>query len=272
MEYISYSQYTSYQNCPRNWYLGKVRNAESKQTWYIPIGSAVHEAIQNYLMHPDKPNDVEWIFYQWVEKQMKIEPDTSKWMHGGSREEPIIEELALKRAQDCFDNALVFLEDFEAWEIEYDVSGSLPGLSIPVKGFVDIIGEHKKYGPGIVDWKTGAQKPKDNFQLETYKALLDHNIYETPGGVSGRDLNKGLWAMLSPNASKARPVDLSNVSPKDVGAKYQTVVDQMEKKLYQTKHGYNCRFCFNQENCLLEAGPTKRARYYDRSEEDGFPY
>lgn len=267
MEYISYSQYSSYTRCPRSWYLSKVRKAEEKQTWYIPIGSAVHTAVEHYLKGED--HDLTEIFYELISRQMSIEPDTSKWLFGGAAENPIVEDKALDRANECYYNALTFLEDVEVHEIEYDASGTLPGLDIPIKGYIDIIGEHKKYGEVIIDWKTGSQKPKDNFQLETYKALLMQTKYscEPPGSY-----NKGLWAMLSPNASKARPVDLSLVSPKDVGAKYQAVYEQMERKLYKTNAGYNCRFCFNQENCKLEAGPTARAKFYDRAEEDGYPF
>lgn len=262
MDHISYSQYSTYVRCPRSWYLSKVRKAEEKQTWYIPIGSAVHTAVEMHLK--DEGFDADQIFYDLVSRQMKIEPDTSKWLHGGSPEEPVVEELALKRVQDCVENAILFLEDVEVYEIEYDASGTLPGLDIPIKAYIDILGEHKKYGSVIIDWKTGSQKPKDNFQLETYKSLI--HVGGSP------HYNTGLWGMLSPNASKARPVDLSLVSPKDVGAKYQAVYEQMERKLYKTNAGYNCRFCFNQENCLLEAGPTARAKYYDRAEEDGYPF
>jgi CRISPR/Cas system-associated exonuclease Cas4 (RecB family) len=237
-----------------------VRKAEEKQTWYIPIGSAVHTAVEMHLK--DERFDADQIFYDLVSRQMKIEPDTSKWLHGGSLEEPVVEELALKRVQDCVENAILFLEDVQVFEVEYDASGTLPGLDIPIKAYVDIIGEHKKHGPVIIDWKTGRQKPKDDFQLETYYALLDDEDHEFTG----------LWGMLSPLASKARPVDLSHVSPKDVGAKYQAVYEQMQRKLYKTNAGYNCRFCFNQENCKLEAGPTPRAKFYDRAEEDGYPF
>lgn len=267
MEYISYSQYNSYTRCPRSWYLSKIRNAEEKQTWYIPIGSAVHTAVEKHLKGEDY--NVTEIFYGLVSDQMKIEPDTSKWLAGGSQEAPVVEDVALKRALDCYENALVFLEDVDVYEIEYDASGTLPGLDIPIKAYVDILGEHKKHGLAIIDWKTGSQKPKDNFQLETYRALVMQGKY---GDDYGHGFHTGLWGMLSPNASKARPVDLSDVSPKDVGAKYQAVYEQMKDKIYKTNAGYNCRFCFNQDNCLLEAGPTQRAKYYDRSEEDGFPF
>lgn len=262
MEHISYSQYNSYVRCPRSWYLSKIRKAEEKQTWYIPIGAAVHTAVEKHLK--GESHDLEGIFYGLIEKQMLIEPDTSTWLHGGSELDPVIEDKALQRAKDCFDKALAFLDDIDVWEVEYDATGPLPGLDVPIKAYVDVIGEHKKHGPGIVDWKTGRQKPKDNFQLETYKALLEYNLVG--------EYNVGLWGMLSPDASKARPVDLSNVSPKDVGAKYQVVYEEMQRKLYQTNHGYNCRFCFNQDNCVLNTGPTPRAVYYDQASKDGFPF
>ncbi len=266
MEYISYSQYNSYTRCPRSWYLSKVRRAEEKQTWYIPIGSAVHTAVEQHLEGHD-PN-LEGIFYELISRQMSIEPDTSKWLFGGAAENPIVEDKALQRVKDCYQNALDYLEDVEVLEVEFDATSSLPGLDVPVKGFIDILGRHKKHGLVILDWKTGSQKPKDNFQLETYKALImQHEIGKEP-----YSFDVGLWGMIAPGTSKARPVDLSLVSPKDVGAKYQAVYEQMSKKIYKTNAGYNCRFCFNQENCLLEAGPTPRAKYYDRADEDGFPF
>lgn len=266
MEHISYSQFTSYTQCPRNWYLGRVRKAEPKMTWYLPIGTAVHTAVEKLLKN--EFYDLDQIFYDLIDQQMSIEPDLSKWLAGGAAADPIVEDKALLQVQDCFANAVEFLQDVEVHEIEYDASGTLPGLDIPIKAYIDILGEHKKHGPVIIDWKTGKQKPKDNFQLETYKALIMQTIDTEPPG----QFNTGLWAMLHPDAAKARPVDLSHVSPKDVGAKYQAVYEKMERKLYQTNHGFNCRFCFNQDNCILQAGPTDRAVYYDKASEDGLPF
>lgn len=263
MEHISYSQYNSYTKCPRAWYLNKVKHAEEKQTWYLPIGTAVHKMIEAWLDPMPEPfPSAEAFFYPLISAQMEIEPDTSKWMAGGSKAEPVVEERALKRVEECFEKALTFLEDIDVWEVEYDATGYLPGLEVPVKAYVDITGEHKEHGPVILDWKTGSSKPSDNFQLETYKALLPPLIPF-----------KGLWAMLNPKASKAKPVDLSAVDPAEVGAKYQAVYEQMRARLYPTKHNkFKCGFCFQQDNCLLNAGPTERAKYYDRAYEDGLPY
>lgn len=267
LEHISYSQYNTYVNCPRSWYLGKVAQAEEVQTWYLPIGTAVHTMIENYLGGLDFFS-AEEVFYPLIEEQMRIEPDLSKWLAGGPATEPVVNDKALQKVKDCYEQALIFLDDWDVWEIEYDASGMLPNLEVPLKAFVDVIGEHKKHGPGIVDWKSGASKPKTIFQLETYSALLKG----APSLHLERASLKGYWAMLDPKASKARSVDLSHVDPAEVGAKYQKVYEKMKAKHYATNAGFMCKFCFHNPNCALIAGPTPRALYYDKAEEDGLPY
>lgn len=264
MDHISYSQYRQYTQCPRSWYLGRLREAEPVQTWYLPVGSAVHSKIEAHLKgEPDRP--MESYFYPLIEAQMEIEPDLSKWLAGGPQDRPEVEEIALQKAVGCYEKALKELEDIEVWEVEYDASGSLPGLSVPVKAFVDIIGEHKTKGPVIWDWKTGSTKP-GNFQMETYQALI----------MTGSDYPPAKWGryiMLSPAyTSETRYVDLSEVDPEEVGRKYQAVYDRMQGKHYEAKAGSNCKFCFMQENCLVNKGITPRSTYYDKSEEEGYPF
>lgn len=276
--HISYSQYNTYVKCPRSWYLGKLKQGEEKQTWYIPIGTAVHSMIDDWLnpeVHFSGRDSVpaEKYFYPLIEKQMEIEPDTSKWLAGGPEAAPIVEEKALQRVSECFSKALEELEAIDVWEVEYDASGRLPGLEVPVKAFVDIIGEHKTKGPVIWDWKTGSTKP-DNFQLQTYAALLMtgesgyYDINQRKDGLSW----SGRYVMLAPGSSNTRYVDLSGVKPEEIGKKYQAVYAKMQEKIYKAQAGFNCRFCFQQENCLVNKGMTPRATYYDKSSEDGYPF
>ena len=266
ISHLSYSQYNTYTKCPRSWYLSKVRQAEEVQTWYIPIGSAVHDMVEDYLDTTSQTMpSAEAYFYPLINMQMEIEPDLSKWLAGGPEAAPITHEKALQKVTECFEKAVQELEAIDVWEVEYDASGRLPGLEVPIKAFVDIIGEHKTKGPVILDWKTGSTKP-DNFQLETYAALLKQdagwNLYDF----------KGRYVMLAPGAPNTRYVDLSKVDPEEVGKKYQAVYDQMKAKVYKAQAGFNCRFCFQAPNCLVNKGMTQRAMYYDRSEEDGYPF
>lgn len=274
LDYISLSQYKSY-SCPRNWYLSKLRNAESRQTWYIPVGSAVHEWVELHLQgDPLRQSDREAIFYRLIREQMEIEPDTSKWLAGGPKDAPVIEERALQLAEDCYEKALEELDQVDVWEVEYDATGRLPSLEVPVVAYIDIIGEHRKKGPVIYDWKTGSTKP-DNFQLETYAALLkipglagnDHPFTE-----HGSLQFNGRYVMLAPGKPNTRFVDLSKVDPAEVGKKYQKVYTAMKNKIYAAKPGFGCKFCFNQDSCLVNAGMTQQAIYYDHSEEDGSPF
>lgn len=272
MEHISFSQWKTYSSCPRQWYLARLKGGQERQSWYIPIGSSVHDLIELHLQGDSLlPSTVDDAFYHYIRKQMLIEPDTSKWLAGGPKDAPIVEEKALARVRECLSKALEELEAITVWEVEYDATGRLPGLSVPVKAFIDIVGEHKKKGPVIWDWKTGSTKP-DNFQLITYQALLKHNDSE----FSGRDwrggVKHGRYVMLAPGASATRYVDLSEVDPAEVCAKYQAVVERIEGKHYEAKAGFDCRFCFQADNCLVNSGMTKRAVYYDKSEEDGYPF
>lgn len=269
LDYISYSQYKSY-SCPRNWYLSKIREAEAKQTWYIPVGSVVHDGIEARLK--GEPFDLTRRFYDLIEKQMAIEPDTSKWLAGGPKDNPVVEGLALQLARDCLDKAGEELEQIDVWEVEYDASGNLPNLEVPVVAYIDILGEHKKKGLVIFDWKTGSTKP-DNFQLETYQALLLESKKFGWDLTNERQLPvHGRYVMLAPGKPNTRFVDLSKVDPAEVGKKYQKVYDRMKQKKYEANAGFDCKFCFNQDNCLVNAGMTQRALYYDKSEEDGLPF
>lgn len=262
LEHISYSQYNTYLQCPRSWYLGKVRFAEEKQTWFLPVGTALHTMIEDF-MHGRPVGRPEDYFYPLVEKQMEVEPDDTRWLAGGAKDNPVIRAAALEQLVACYASAVEYLKDFEVFEIEADLSGQLPGLDVPIKAYADVLGWHKDHGKVILDWKTGRSKPKDNFQLETYRALCIE---------LGKEYHVGHFAMLNPAARQAKPVDLLHVDPLEVGAKYQAVYERMIAKHYETRPGFGCRFCFQQENCLLQAGPTRRAKFYDHASEDGYAF
>lgn len=271
LPHISYSQYAAYTRCPRSWYLARLKGGEEKQSWYLPIGTVTHEGVEARLAGRDF--DTQARFYELVEKQMRIEPDLSKWLAGGPESAPITHDKALQRAVECIERADDFIADLDVWEVEYDASGRLPGLEVPVKAYVDIVGEHKKKGPVIIDWKTGSTKP-NNFQLETYAALLGNQKQGGSPDWQGYHHLKfsGRYVMLAPGAANTRYVDLSKVDPEEVGRKYQDVYDQMKAKVYKANAGFDCRFCFQAENCLANKGMTQRAMYYDKSAEDGYPF
>jgi len=277
LEHMSYSALSRYEECPRSFYLGRVKSAEEKQTWFFPLGTAVHQCVEDYLQTGDVPS-FEERFYPLIEAQMKVDPVDVNWLAGGPPDDPIIRDKAVELGKRCVDNAIKFLDDIEVWHVEYDATGMIAGCEVPVKAFIDIVGEHKKHGPVIVDWKSGKQKPKNNLQLETYAVLLNTS---TP--LSGNDhpftdhgsikFDIGLWAMVNPDAPNARPVKgLTKVDASALGARYQAAFERIKERKWQANAGFHCRFCVQAPNCLIEAGPTRRARFYDRSDEEGFPF
>lgn len=266
--HMSYSSLSQYERCPRSYYLSKVRQAEERQTWFFPIGTAVHESIEAYVATGDVP-DFESILFPLLQSQLEIDPDDVNWLSGGSADEPIIRDRAIQLGKECVENAVLFLEDVEVYEIEFDATGNLPGCPVPIKAYIDVIGEHKKHGPVIIDWKTSRQKPKDALQLETYAALLKSD--EKKIIIAGPNWT-GLWGMLRPGTPKARPVDLSAVDPAALGKRYGEAYHRIVQGIWPTEAGYNCKFCTMAPNCLIEAGPTDRAKFYDKAHEEGLPY
>jgi hypothetical protein len=57
-----------------------------------------------------------------------------------------------------------------------------------------------------------------------------------------------------------------------MGAKYQKVLDKMRATEYAAKAGFGCKYCLQQDNCIENAGMTRRAIYFDKSRDDGIPY
>jgi len=268
LDHLSYSTLSSFTSCPRKVYLEKIKKAEPLPAWFFVVGSAVHRFIE-YSISPYATRTVDSFFHEEVVKARLIEPATSLWLHGGSKEAPVVEGLALEQARACSEAALEFLEDMEIWEVEPDITGHLPGCSMPIKAFPDMIGEHKKHGPVIIDWKTGSSKPKDNLQLETYNCLMKHGemVHTSSPTMSSVEF-KGLFVMLKPGTSKARPVKLIE-TPESMGQKFAEIERRIKANAWPAIPQFNCRFCVMRPNCKLGGGVTERSAYYDRVEHDG---
>lgn len=256
--------------------MSKVVRAQERPAWYTMIGTAVHQMIEDqispraHVFTNGSDLKAEDYFYPLVRKAMEIEPDTDQWMFSTASDGPLVKERALQHVKDCFERAVDFLEDIEVWEVEFDASGYLSGFDVEIRAFIDVIGEHKKHGPVIVDWKTG--KTKDRFQLDTYAALLRERRHSEDASYSSIDL-KGYFAMLHPEAPQSRYTDLSKVNPEEVAKKYQETYSGAAARLYKaTNVEQVCGFCFHKLNCLERSPGTERAVYYDRSSEDGFPF
>lgn len=266
-KHLSHSQVKMYEECPRKWHLAKVQQAEETQTWYLPIGTAVHRMIEDW--HDGigvEPSSAARYFFPLITEQRYIQPDTSKWLKSGPEAAPYTEERALRLVEECFERFLEAMEDFTIWEVEYDCTGTLLGCQVPIRGFVDIIGEHKKHGPAIVDSKTGASKP-NNDQLEVYSALLRLSPLAKRADPKSAQFKTGFYLMLNPVARKdawGRKIDLSQVNPGQIGSRYQKAYEGMKRRLFDARTSGACKSCFFQGSCIEFAGPTPQALHYDK--------
>lgn len=266
-DHLSYSAAIStFKSCPRAFYLSRIKRAESAQAWYFVVGSAVHSFIEQHLLNKEDMGtlDIDEFFMAEVMSARQVEPDTTKWLHATVNDIPVIEERALKLAQDCAEYALEWLEDFTPWHVEPDISGMLPGCTMPIKAFPDLIGEHSKHGPLIVDWKTGKTRGQ-RMQLETYKSLL--GTWDSMTDVKWHEL-RGMFVYLNPEAQKSRPVKLV-MTPKEVGAMYGEIERKIKAGAFPAMPQFMCDFCTMKPNCKTKSGANPRTLYYDTPEKDG---
>lgn len=248
--------------------MSRIAKAQERQTWFFPLGTTVHKIIEHKL-ETGEELEFESVFYPLIREQRKIEKNTVNWLSGGPKSDPIMKQKAVDIGKACVENAFKFLEKMDVWEVEYEINATFPHCEVPVKMFIDIVGEHKDYGPLVPDWKSSAAKPKDDAQLETYCGGL------TVGGAYKDIKFNGFWAMLRPDAKpktdKARFVDMSTLDVGRLGRRYQRAYEAMQAKKYPATSKF-CDFCTQKPNCLAQSGPTKRALYFDKSETDGYPF
>lgn len=258
-EHLSYSSLSTYEACPRSYYLSRIKQAVPVPAWYFIVGSAVHDCIEAHIKGEDY--SLEATFMRHVSTNMDIEADINEWMNGGPDHAPVVKQRALRLAVDCLDKALTLLEDMTVWDVERDITGHLPGCTMPIKAYPDILGEHKKEGPVIWDWKTGTTRGK-RLQLETYNCLIiEQNLYPD---VTFR----GKFVMLNPAASPSRPLSFKE-SPVTLGQKYGMVEERIKRGIYPAMPSFNCKFCTMLPNCSTMSGATKRTAYYDTPTKDG---
>jgi len=246
--------------CPRRYFLSRVRLAPGKQAWYFLTGSAIHEGIEHFIKKGEKANAT-WLLNNQVASALKADSDMDNWLAGGSKDDPIVKTKALELVKDCLSSAYDFLNTVEVEEgsVELNVSGALPGVIRPVSAYIDAVVVHPKHGRMIIDWKSSSSKPKDNFQLKVYRALMMQR---------GDAPAKGKFVMLRPGVSDPRPVDLSDVTPESVGAEFAKIEERIDRRIWNAKSGFMCNYCEQRPNCSLMSGSNK----WDTSEDEGLPF
>lgn len=256
-DHLSHSAKGDAERCEKKFQLGRIIRAEELPAWYFAGGTAVHRATED-IDHGQELRPWHEYFYPEVASLMETEPNTGLWLTGGSDEAPDRGDEWETLGPMCVENWKSFVSEggFQVSDIELDVTTILPGCYIPIKGFIDRIGVHPKYGEMIIDIKTGKNRPKGNEQLETYAALLRQK--------TGRRIKKGAYFMAREGAL-TRPADLSLATPAVVGKRFGDVVQSLSYRTFNADKQFNCKWCTHKLNCFAFSGDTLRTRYYDPS-------
>ncbi|MGW2169180.1 RecB family exonuclease [Streptomyces sp. NPDC001705] len=269
--HTSFSAKETLERCARSYFLKYFAKAPKRPALWSVGGSAVHETTEFYdllsfqhdpdLMAFELAGIWEACFQKQLDAAFAKEPNENLW--GRSKSEPIDvwRQQGLQFVQSYID-----WRERSPWEIwttpddkpaiELDVSGTLPGCPVEIKGYVDRVFWDPVFKKLVVlDLKSGKRPPKSAAQFETYAALLAAKY-----GVS---VDLGV-PFLNRRGTVGKVYDLSEVTPESVGAVYGAAWEQVQEYVragsWPATTG-DCFICDVQAACAAVNGPL--ATYYD---------
>ena len=176
VDHLSYSSITAYLSCPRSWQFKYVEKAPTYATPELAFGSAIHEAVEKYVQQPIGERQPATAFW------------SSAWASATERQ-PVVwgadnKEAHYNKGMDILSNEQIIynLNTLQATKIEEKVELRVPGVPIPIIGYIDIQTEDGIPG----DFKTSARSwTQDRAQSETqslfYLAALNQAGRTVPG-------------------------------------------------------------------------------------------
>jgi hypothetical protein len=202
LDHLSYSSINTYLLCPRSWKYRYVDKIKTPVSTNLIFGSAMHDAVEEYIRMGQATADpfpVSEHFDTAWRKQFEYRPDVD-WQ--GESEDSLTKlatSMTTKKIivtgggpERDYRNMSVFLNDFEPLVIDDEpviekrVSLSIPGLPIPLIGYVDLL-----TSDGVpCDFKTAS--PKSRWSAEKAKSELQPLIYLASLAQEGYALNPDL--------------------------------------------------------------------------------
>ena len=183
IDHLSYSSISHYLYCPRSWYFHYIEKVESRPSAALVVGSAFHETVEAALLIDD-PTLIDIWQNKWnlqLEKNNELGID---W--GISTEEAEyntgIRMLTSDTVLDTI-KGIIPLVGGEGlthyYHIEDRIELQVPGVPVPVIGYIDVITEDGIPG----DFKTAARmwyesKAWEELQPTFYLAALNQAGYE----------------------------------------------------------------------------------------------
>ena len=176
IDHLSYSSISTYLLCPRSWRYRYIDKVEAPVSPALVFGSAFHDALETYIKNRETPLAHHWT-HAWSSQLEQRE--TISW----DKEPYTYEDLGTAMFSNADTVSVIDaiqplrVNDYPV--IEERVELKVPGVPVPVIGFVDIIEEDGVPG----DFKTSARswtqkRANDELQPTFYLAALNQLGFE----------------------------------------------------------------------------------------------
>ncbi len=185
LEHLSYSSISSYLMCPRAWRFHYLDQIETPTSAALVFGSAFHNALEDYIACKAKGSIPGLLTFWQQDWEQQLERNTECGIAWNGDTPEKMNNLGVKMFSDPDTIALVDslqpLVIEEQVQIERKVTLTVPGVPIPVIGYIDLIEQD-----GVpADFKTSARswsqsQADSEMQPVFYLAALNQSGYQFP--------------------------------------------------------------------------------------------
>lgn len=165
LDHLSYSSITAYLDCPENWRRKYIAKEPTKSSPALVFGSAFHGTLERLVTQPEGD-----VLSMWHEEWNKA-LDRQEIFWGIETPEEIFND-GVRMWSDAALLAEVKKikpkQDEKGWMVERKVSLSVPGVPVPVIGFIDVI-----LADGTpADFKTSSKSWSDDKAADSLQSLF----------------------------------------------------------------------------------------------------
>ena len=263
----SVSQVNTYNRCPQQYYLSRIKKVWQKPAAWLAQGTAVHEAAERYELSGRSMTLTEAeqafveAYYREINESAKETPNFSWWFASGpyrgltdiERREGIgIEQVGRYLAwYEKHPEEQIWStpgdEGKPAVELGFEMDLGPKDDPIRVRGFIDAVVENTKTGKLVVrDNKTG-KSPGDDFQLGVYAVAVAKTL-----GVD-QPTEGDYW--MGTSGKPTIPYDLSDWTEDTVTEVFVELEDNLRAERFDPLPDPDkCRFCDVANSCEFAAG------------------
>lgn len=228
VKHLSYSQLELWTKCPRQWKFRYVDKMDSDPWLAAWAGSAFHTWVEDWEASPKDPETYGGYFDDQLEFEYSKTDKAPQISQGDTVD--VWRELGVELCRKWLVWRLQ--EGHEVLLNEAQFVVPLPGLKLPIKGFVDalLVGE-------ILDWKTGRKMPGST-QLKIYGAVMK---------ALGWDAQTGsYYNARTGKVGKKYELDYSLA---EVAELFKPLDDGIQEGVYPPNPDYHCKWCPGLAQC-----------------------